>query len=467
MLMVPAAHPPNRPGRRGVRGESGFALVEVMVSAVLLIMLALATFPVIDQAAQRTGTNRSQGVASSIAQGDQQRMRQMTSTALANYRETRNQTVRGITYNIQSRADVVRDSSGIVACQTDTGRAEYFKISSTITWPAMNGVDPVVVESIIAPGVAALGLSTVTVKLTNAAGGPQPGIPVTAGTLSDSTDSGGCAVFAFVNPGTIPVGWSKSGYVDARGNQNVSQSVSATSTSTANVLGQYDLAAAAPVNFVSAADSTAARWQSISAVNAGPGYGGAPRTWSSSADPSPTGLLADKLFPYPSNAYAFYAGTCSGNDPRTYDPAFSTPNVLTSPGQTASAVSLPLRAVTVHVKSGTTANFTAARVRAIPDTSTSQMAACTTVADKGLAVTVNSSADATLYLPWGRWLLCAEKTSGTIRRNTAIVVGGTGRRTYNNVPPGTPAAVGPQDTSAGPFTADVASTASGVAGGTC
>ena len=94
-------------------GEAGFALIEVIVSAVLLIVLALAMLPVLDISASRAGTNRSRSVASNLAKDEQQRLRSLdVSQSLSNYRGTQTKTVDGVDYTVSSRTDWVRDDSG-------------------------------------------------------------------------------------------------------------------------------------------------------------------------------------------------------------------------------------------------------------------------------------------------------------------------------------------------------------------
>ena len=56
-------------------GEAGFALIEVMVSAVVLAMVALAVLAGVDAAGRSTGREKAEAVAVSLAEQDQERMR--------------------------------------------------------------------------------------------------------------------------------------------------------------------------------------------------------------------------------------------------------------------------------------------------------------------------------------------------------------------------------------------------------
>ena len=100
-------------GRRDPRGESGWALVETLVSAVLLIVVALAIATSLDAASRASGENKERSVAASLAERDQERMRGMDPTALSNYHPVPSTatTPDGAVYSIASRADWIRDST--------------------------------------------------------------------------------------------------------------------------------------------------------------------------------------------------------------------------------------------------------------------------------------------------------------------------------------------------------------------
>ncbi len=163
----------NLPLRECVRGEAGFALIEVMVSAVLLVILALSTLSVIDRSQATSSNNRSRDVAAQLAQSEQDVIRQMPITALAGGYHTVNvpTKVGEITYSVSSDADWVTDSGGAVTCST-SGRVAYLRSTSTVTWPGMGSIKPVTADAIVDPGVAALGANkgALTVLLTKADG---------------------------------------------------------------------------------------------------------------------------------------------------------------------------------------------------------------------------------------------------------------------------------------------------------
>ena len=67
---------------RSTREQRGFALVEVMVAAGLLAIVAVGVFAGIDGPAATSAGNRAKSVAASLAEQDQERMRAMKFTDL-------------------------------------------------------------------------------------------------------------------------------------------------------------------------------------------------------------------------------------------------------------------------------------------------------------------------------------------------------------------------------------------------
>src|SRR5919204_544579 len=88
MRGAPAATPgPGAPStgalRARARGQEGYGLVEVLVSALLVALIAVGVFAGFDAASATSGNNKSRGVAATLAQQDQQRMRAMKLSDLA------------------------------------------------------------------------------------------------------------------------------------------------------------------------------------------------------------------------------------------------------------------------------------------------------------------------------------------------------------------------------------------------
>ena len=186
--------------------RSGFALVETVMSAALLVVVALGVYAGIDGPSSIATSNQSRSVAVALAQQDQDRMHAMRSLDLSNYQATRTVTVGGIPYQVASRAEWVTDSSGTVSCTSSSSQANYLKIGSTVTWPALRAAKPVSLDSIVAPAPAVFGSNegNLSIQLLDESANPVVGVPVTLtppGTLSLATNSAGCAFFGYVASG--------------------------------------------------------------------------------------------------------------------------------------------------------------------------------------------------------------------------------------------------------------------------
>jgi Tfp pilus assembly protein PilV len=403
----------NLPLRECVRGEAGFALIEVLVSAVLLIVLALSTLSVIDRAQATSSNNRSRDVAAQIAQSEQDVIRQMPISALAGGYHPGDvvKSVAGIPYTVSSSADWVTDSGGAVTCST-SGRVAYLKSITNVTWPGMGSIKPVTADAIVDPGVAALGANkgALTVLLSKADGTGTEGIGVTAGGVSSVTDENGCAVLANLDSGPQTLTYSAPGYVDKDSNPAPSKPVTIGAGTIAQASGSYDVAAT--INTTIKDDTTptpnVAKWGSVALDHA---QRSTPTLFSTLTD-STKANASTTVFPF-SSSYKAFVGNCTGNDPSNtlYTNAGAAPGTQVNPGQTKS-VTLTMRNVTLNL--GTTAIANASSILVTPETGAPSMAptapaaACTgTVAITGL--TADASGALKFPLPYGVWRVCASK----------------------------------------------------------
>ena len=100
--------------RLPVRDESGWLIVEVMISAVVLVLAGLAIYSGLDGASSASGRNRNRTMAATLAQQDQERMRSMDASALNAYIKTpytQSITVGGLTYSVTSNVAYATDNT--------------------------------------------------------------------------------------------------------------------------------------------------------------------------------------------------------------------------------------------------------------------------------------------------------------------------------------------------------------------
>lgn len=310
-----------------LRDETGMTLVEVMTSALVLIVVSLGVTKGLDAASNASGSSKLKTTASTLAQQDQERLRTITAANLVKLNTTTTKTVRGVQFTIVSRSRWISDDSGTESCAA-TGaagddEASYMQITSTVTWANMRGMKPVVATSLVAPPNGSFGeQGSLLVEVIDRNGAGVPGISVTASPLSgtgsaitEATGDQGCAFFGFLPPVNYRVTFTKTGYVDTQGVQAVSKDVGVTAAATNRASFQYDKAATLNVNVVtrliSASSDIAAKAEYVTVGHSGlltPGT----RIFGTGTPAS--AFNATPLFPFASN-YGVYSGNCVGANP--------------------------------------------------------------------------------------------------------------------------------------------------------
>jgi type II secretory pathway pseudopilin PulG len=317
--------------------QSGFALIEVMMSALIVTIVSVGVLAGIDASSATSGSNKARGVAASIAQDDQERMRSMQPDDLAAMRfQRRTVSAGGVNYQVDSDARPVTEAG------KGCGDGTLVKISSEVTWPAMRGVKPVITDSLVAPqpGSYSKGTGGLIIQVRNRSGAGQPDVPVAlAGPQSDSdvTDINGCASFLYRPAGTYTVTIAKAGYVTPSLVSTIVKSETVPSGNVNTDSFDYDLAGQVTGNIATiqkvvppattgvqvADDSTALV---VSHPNL-PAPGIKVYTAAPAKTPIATGVV---LFPFTS-AYSVYSGICTGANPKNFPPD-AAPTALLGPG---------------------------------------------------------------------------------------------------------------------------------------
>jgi Tfp pilus assembly protein PilV len=323
--------------------EAGFALVETLVSAALLVVIAVALLTAAERASSTSLESKGRSVAASIAEQDQERMRSMPATALSNYHPAARTVPAGSSsYTVTSRADWVRDSTGATqSCTNDGSAASYLKITSTVTSAVVGtATKPLTLSSIVSPpaGAFAANQGTLAVKVVDSRGQGVVGMNVSitgSRNLSDSTNSSGCAVFAYIPATTYHILLNTPGWVDPtnRTPVDVTQAVTSGNVTVATV--QYDRAAKVGVQFDTFANGSVvdSKGWGITASRVDTASG----TWYfEGTTPPQESVDAVSLWPA-QTGYKFSAGDCAGADPATAIPTWWT----TSPGSSDTLAPLP------------------------------------------------------------------------------------------------------------------------------
>ena len=334
---MPALH---RIRARVAREESGVTLIEVLVAAVLVAMLAVGVLRGLDAANANSGNNKNRSVAADLATQDQERLRAYRAKELSNARETRTETVGGVPYTIVSRADWVSDSSGAASCSGTSARADYIRISSTVTWPEMYGAKPVAMNSLVAAPNGSFGdEGSLGVPVLDRTGAGVPAVTVEVSgpkNVGGTTNSAGCVFFGFLPQGDYDVTISKTGYVDPNGVSVVTRSVGVANEATQNLSVDYDLAGRMTIN-VNTRRNGVTMASPTPYVSLGHSQLASPNTRVFGNGTPASSFTAPGLFPFTS-PYSVYAGNCAGANPSNLPaPAAVPPGLVTvTPGASPS-----------------------------------------------------------------------------------------------------------------------------------
>jgi type II secretory pathway pseudopilin PulG len=318
--------------------EAGFGLIEAIVAATVLAVLALGVLAGIDGASSATGREKARAVAGALAEQDQERMRGMRAVDLPEYRWTRDVPVDGIEYHIVSEADWVSDSTtSEVSCTNNGGKADFIRLRTTVTSPTVGAAtEPVRIDSLLAPPIGSSGGNNGTLSVQvldrDAAGIPQ--LPVSiAGTASGHaatklTNAKGCAIFAYVPADTYTARLNVANHVDKEGVQAVSASSTVTTGNTTILPLLYDRKGSLTIGFTTQyVDRSAAAkprkqvasraWQ-VSLANGAMATNLGRRIFPATATAPQATITADGLFPF-KDGYGVYAGRCADSAPSLFD----------------------------------------------------------------------------------------------------------------------------------------------------
>ena len=341
--------------------EAGDTLIEVMIAAVLVAVIAIATFMGYTGVAHVAGGQNARAAASALAESDQARLRGLTLDSLGssgagtgNYTAPP-VTIDGTVYTVSSTSKFVA-ASGSTSCTTSgTSNADEVQTTSAVSWPSDGYAGgPVEIHGLVAPQqggslIARVvdqngnGVSGVTITLS---GGPTSASPLT-------TDSSGCAVWAGLAGGAYTATASESGYLTPSGATSATdppETVVPTETApTANFTLAQEGGVTASFNTVingttypnQQQDQVVAYNSSLSQYN----VFGTNNTYGAT-------ISSGNLY-YP-RAYSVYAGSCAGDQPATGVPTAALPSVGVT-GNTGAPVTVQLPAMIVEAYgSGTT-----------------------------------------------------------------------------------------------------------------
>ncbi len=421
--------------------ERGSVIMEALVGAVLVAVMAVAFFGALDGSNRVSGVSKLRAQAAALASDDQERLRSMPVASLNQYHQSVTKTVAGLSFVVDSKADWIADKTKDATCTGNGAAADYLRITSTVTPSSGGSLRPVAISSTVTPAPGSFngkGSLAVTVVDRNAVG--VPGVTVNVGGPANGTaftDANGCAFLGYLPAGTTyTIAIAKGNYVDEDGDDT--PSVSGFTINDQQVATQgftYDLAGAAKVSFFSTpvdyqgatrGQVDSKQWRVFMNNGAHARQFGStyPTTvptsgpqWFSTGDQA--SIDATQLFPFTSN-YGVYAGNgdCAKDDPAQN--GVTDPGLLVPPGNTTLTYRQRLPALNVLVKDSDGTRKANLRVKITH----------TTAGCGNWSIVRATGPDGTLVdpgVPYGTYTVCADNaaTTGSVHHTSTVTVANT------------------------------------------
>lgn len=307
------------PGRKPLHAEDGFALIEVLVSALILAIVAAGVLALLQATTRSAAAERNHSVAYALVQEDQARLRSLRLSSLNRLEQENKYTLGGTTFTVKSSGVFVNNTKGQPStCTGGETSADYVRITSSVTWP--QSLAPVVTQSIVSPSTGSLdpnhGTLVITVK--NAAAKGISGVGLSgsgAGSFNGTTDSEGCANFTDLPAGNYTVTPTAAGLVGRDGEPPHAEPAGVVASGSNTLPLEYDTPATVPAEFQARIGSgstfEAVKVDSLFVFNSL----GAKEYW------TPTKarellVKATPVFPFASPV-SIWAGSCESNNPGT------------------------------------------------------------------------------------------------------------------------------------------------------
>jgi type II secretory pathway pseudopilin PulG len=354
--------------------QGGFILIEIVVSAAMLAIVAAGVFIAFDVGERSTAEERHRARAHSLAQADVERMQSMRIAGLNGLNQSRAVTQDGLSYTIVSFAEFVTETATTSTCAAGTGSRDMLRVISTVTWPSIGTRPPVSISGVVSPPngsvVPDTGSLLASVKDSRSLG--VPGVAMTgsgAGSFSGTTGPGGCVMWRNLPAGnySLNFGGAATGKVNEQGLAPSAQTVSVVAGSTNTVNYQFDTPGRilnirfrtrdySNALIDSTADSVVVNNTNMNTARTFAAPGGVRAA--SISTPSPA-----SMFPFTSPYDPIFAGTCGDNLPiPTTVPAVGMATVPVGGTVAGPVLQLPSLLVTLWSGTGPGASTQGSRV---------------------------------------------------------------------------------------------------------
>jgi prepilin-type N-terminal cleavage/methylation domain-containing protein len=379
--------------------EKGFTLIEVLVSALVVTLIAAAVAEALVTNVKVTADQHRRTEAQMLAEQDQERLKGLSAEQLDNLSQTYNATYDGYNFQVSSQAWYLSSTNG-AACSSGGGAGvTYFKTISTVSWTNAAGAAQTLAtdESVITPPAGGSLLAQFHDQTT----APLAGVTVTAtGPESDTatSDGNGCTIMTGLQTGSYNLTYTDNGYVDPNGNASPiadTANVASTGMATPSRGNPIELGQAGGISATFGVANTSLTFaaDALSWYGSGGGYSMSNARTHQPSSPATSiytttvsGTGPGGLFPFASlnptsytNNYQLWAGTC-----RQEEPPAGTDAASVTPGYT-SATPMPVTAPAIDVNAAYT----------------NQVGSVTAVAPSDVKVTFNSASGNSCTDTWG------------------------------------------------------------------
>jgi Tfp pilus assembly protein PilV len=312
------------PARKAPSSEDGFIIIEVLVSALILAIVAGAVLTLITATTRSAASERSHSTAYGLAQEDQARMRTMRLSTLKSYKNERTETIGGTSFTVVSKAFFVNNKSGTASCTEQSASTDYVEITSTVSSSAMP--NPVSLQGIISPTSSSIDSThgSLVFQVNNALAEGVSGVSISSsgsgnpGSFSGTTESTGCAIFGDLPSGNYKVTATGGGLITPEGTETyVKEQVGAPAGGTQQVSINFDKAGAISPTFKylepKTGELTPAPVDTMELFNSE--NGSKTITFGTQSLTARSSTLEDKkVYPFKTK-YKVYAGSCTSDDP--------------------------------------------------------------------------------------------------------------------------------------------------------
>jgi Tfp pilus assembly protein PilV len=314
----------------GGGSEAGDTLIEVVISALLVAIIAVGVTSGLNSTTKATALQRARSQADALAEQDEERLRALPINALValeSHPEKNTITVGNTKYTVESGATYIADATATESCNSSSPEADYLQTTSKVKWAALGTGKPVEETGAISPPPGA----DLIVQVTES-GAAVPEAVVTVNEIEPktwthtlATSAKGCAIFPLPQGGEYSINAYKTGYVTPNGYENTdedekdTQKLYITAESTEKIGYSLGLAGNIQVNF------TPTEGETFTAFNTGitsfKKLGSTPHqasfAWFGGEHQYTTKVTTSKeLYPF-TNPYIVYAGMCEANKPPT------------------------------------------------------------------------------------------------------------------------------------------------------